>query len=106
MVHTAEMIALHGACKTLAFAGADDIHMFANGEAAHVDFIAFFYFQDFRAEFTQEAQRRHVRFFEMTKFTLGQTFGFDLFESQLHCRITFFFNRADLGNKTWPSFDQ
>jgi len=42
----------------------------------------------------------------MSQLAIGKTLGMDFSKAQLHSRITFFFRFANLGNETWPSFDE
>src|SRR6202142_1297750 len=101
-----EVITLDHTGKTFALAYPDDIHSFANCKDLNGYFVANGHFRGFGSKFTKETQGGNLAGGEMPKFSVGESLGMDLRETQLHCRITLLFRHANLGNVTWPSFDE
>jgi hypothetical protein len=57
-------------------------------------------------KFAQETQRGNLIGFQMTHLTACQTLGVHFAKAQLHRRIAFLLRHTNLGNVTWPSFDE
>ena len=60
----------------------------------------------FSSELAEITQRGNFIGFQMSNLSLCETLGICFAKTKLHCRIPFLFSCADLGNKTWPSFDE
>src|SRR5271157_1018058 len=101
-----EMIAFDDTGKALAFANANYIQALTNRKCINSDFIANIDIRSLYAKFAQETQSWDFIGCEVSPFAIGQTLRMNFGESQLDCRITFLLRFTNLGNVTWPSFDE
>jgi hypothetical protein len=103
---TQEVVPFDTTLEPFAFACANDIDPFAHSEKADGYRLPLFNLWIFGAKFADKTERGQIVALEMPQLAACQALRLYFSETQLHGRIPIGFGQANLGNETWPSFDE